>query len=261
MDISVLITALTEGLPAEQAAIVKAAIERDQVKTKAGGWKQESDVADLQARSQALQAELEGDAANGKLGAREYQKWYTENSPAIAKLNKDIAAYKAKHGELDAAPGNPNPPTPGTPAAGLSALDIQREVDKRINEQYAPKWGSLLTGVGSVVQKHMLSGRKTEIDFKKLEELAAARGGDLMLAYDEYDRPERESTAKAATEAEIERRVKEEIQKRGASSSFPGGADMTPGSLTHRDSSNFSRSSMMNDLVKTFQSGELPVAS
>lgn len=255
MDINELTAWLTEGLPAEQAAIVKAQIEKDANKTRIVGLKQQKEYGDLETRAATLQAELDG--APDKPGTRAYQKWYTENYTAIQKLQADRAAYEAKYGTLEN-PINPTPsPTPN-PQPGLTAADIQREVDKRIMEGYAPKWSELITQSGTVLERHIRSGRKSPIDWKAVSEKAAAHGGDLNRAYDEWDKPEADKAAAAATEAEVTRRVNDELQKRGASSQFPAGADLTPGTLSSRtkaESDKFDKTALQRDLASTWMSG------
>ncbi len=110
----------------------------------------------------------------------------------------------------------------------LSQDDIDKRVNQVIQENYAPRWASLLKDTGTIVQKHLRAGRKTDIDFQKLEEIAAKKGGDLNAAYDEYDAPERELAAKAATDAEIDRRVAEKLAAANTAKFFPSGADATP---------------------------------
>jgi len=248
MDINEIIAAVTEGLPADQAASVRAAIERDAVKTKVAGWKQQSDYEALQRQQVALQAELDG--APDKPGTRAYAKWYHENLPAIQALQESVKAYETKYGKLD---GSTTPTTAPT-AAGLTADEVQRLVDRGIQERYAPRWSELLEGTGNLVQKHMFAGRKTPIDFKTVSKLAQEKyQGNLEMAYDEWDKPEREKTEVAARESEIKRRVDEELQKRGASANFPAGADLTPGTLSSRtkaETEKFDKTALVRDLAQ-----------
>lgn len=262
MDIQELISMLTDGLDADQAKIVKAAIERDSVKTKTVSLRQQKDLDAIEAKRAELEAELVGDGQN-KVGAREYAKWVEANRAEIARLAKAETDYKAKYGALDAATTtqtttSTDTKTPVIPA-GLSKEDIDKAIDARIRDGYAPRWSSLLTGTGSIVQKHMYAGRKTPIDFKKIEEIAGKYNGDLEQAYDEYDKPEREKELAAKTEGEIKRRVSEELQKRGVQANFPGGADVTPGALSVRSNSNVpDKAAMEKDLVNTFITGRYP---
>lgn len=262
MDIQELISMLTDGLDADQAKIVKAAIERDSVKTKTASLRQQKEFDAIEAKRAELEAELVGDGQN-KVGAREYAKWVEANRAEIARLAKAETDYKAKYGALDGAnpnPANPNP-NPEKPIipAGLSREDIDKAIDARIRDGYAPRWSSLLTGTGSIVQKHMYAGRKTPIDFKKIEEIAGKYNGDLEQAYDEYDKPEREKELAAKTEGEIKRRVSEELQKRGAQANFPAGADVTPGVLSERvNDGKFDKAAMRRDLLNTYVTGKYP---
>ena len=255
MDVNDLITMLTEGLPPEQAAVVRSAIERDSVKAKASGLKQQSEYEQLVQRQQALQQELEGDAATGKLGAKAYREWYDKNYNAVLDLQKRAEAYERKYGTLEN-PTNQDPTktTPPNTAPAMTPEQIAAEVDRRIQAGYAPKWSNLLTTTGSILQKHIRAGRKNDVDFDKLGALAAEKfGGDLSLAYDEWDKPERERVAKENEEKEIKRRVDEELQKRGASQQFPSGADLTPGALSGRtkaDVDKFDKNALQNDLAR-----------
>ena len=255
MDLNELISMLTEGLPAEQASTVRAAIERDAVKSKVSGFKQQSEYQTLVDQQTRLQAELEG--GPDKLGAKAYQKWYDENFSKIQEMQTKIQKYQDTYGTLEA---------PKTPAAGQvnmpTEADIQRMVDARIQGQYAPQWSNLLTGTGNIVQKHMFAGRKTPIDFNQLANIAKEKNLSLDAAYDEWDKPEREKAEKAKTEAEIERRVQEKVATMRVNSEFPGGADMSShgalASRTKKEADSFDRTALQKDLFKTFLTGEVP---
>lgn len=229
-EIAILDQTLTEGLTADQAAVVRAALQRDTVKSKTLAIRQQKDLDDLVARRAALEAELEGGPE--KPGARAYQRWYDENFAKVSKLQQDKAKYVEKYGELDA------PKDPGTPKTGLSEAEIQvlieRGVEAKIQSQYAPRWADLLKGTGKVVNKHHSRGRKQEIDWDALEKLAPKYNGDLAMAYDEWDRPNVEAADKEDREKEIKRRVDEELSKRGNVTNFPSAADSTPSAMTAR---------------------------
>jgi len=254
---------MTNGLEAESASAVResiqAAFKNSVVASRAESLKAAKEYDDLAAREAALKTELEGTAEVP--GTKAYAQWYAENFPKVRKLMADKAALEAKYGTLEA-PKDPtvNPPKPNdsnAPPVGATKAEVQAWVDERIQGGYADRWSNLLTGMGSIVQKHMFAGRKTPIDMKKLAELAQAQGGDLDRAYDEYDRPEREAQAKIDEEKRINQRVNEELQKRGAHSNFPAGADATPGTLSRdRDASKFDKGAMERDLVNTFLSGK-----
>lgn len=266
MDINDLIAMATEGLTEAEAAPVKAALLREGFKTKAASIKAQKEYEAIEQRATALQAELEGGPS--KPGAKAYQDWYTKNQKAIEDQSAAITAYEKKYGEgtfFKAAErgfsdvSNPNPnPNPGS--VTLTQEEVQRIVQKTIGDQYSPQWSNLLTTTGSLVQKHMFSGRKTPIDFSKLGELAAQKyGGNLEQAYDEWDKPERERVAKEDEEKRIDKRVQEELQKRGASAQFPAGADATSGVLASHskaDLDKFDRSSLTRDLAKTWMGAD-----
>jgi len=253
---------MTNGLDADSAQTVResiqAAFKNSVVASRAEQLKGASEWDALAKREADLKAELEGGPE--KPGAKAYQEWYAKNYPAVQKLMQDKAALEAKYGTLDAPKGDvkvDDKKVDDKSLAGLSAADVAKLVDERIQGGYADRWSNLLTGMGGVVQRHVFAGRKTPIDMKKLAELAAANGGDLDRAYDEYDKPEREAAAKIDEEKRINQRVNEELQKRGAHANFPAGADATPGTLSRdRDASKFDRGAMERDLVNTFISGE-----
>jgi len=255
---------LTEGLPADQAAIVKGAIERDAVKNKVATLKMEQEYNTLTTQIGALTAELDG--APDRPGTRAYAKWYNEHYKTVEALDKFKREYEAKFGAWDP---SKVPTTVPTTSTGMSKEEIQALIDKstddRIGAKYAPMWDTLLTSTGTLVQKHMLAGRKAAIDFKAVAKLAQEKfAGNLEMAYDEWDKPERDKETKAAEDARVEVRVKEELAKRGATTAFPPAADFTPGGLTPRpkvETDKFDRTAMQNDLARTFQAGEYPKAS
>jgi hypothetical protein len=243
---------LTDGLDDEQAKAVRDAFKVGKVAERAETLRAAKEYDDLAARETALKAELEGGPE--KPGAKAYREWYEKNYAAVVKLQQDKTELEAKLAAGGAAPADPAKPPVLT---GLSKDDIERMVDARIQGGYAGRWGDLVTGGMSVVQKHILAGRKNAIDVAKLAKLAEANGGDLDKAYDEYDKPEREAAAKIAQDKLVEQRVNDELMKRGAHTGYPAGADMTPGILSRdRDSSKFDRAAMERDLVNTFISGE-----
>jgi len=131
--------------------------------------------------------------------------------------------------------GSSSDPTAGKGKAAAAGThytpeDIQKIVKETIGSSYAPIWDQLLTGTATIVQKHIRNGRKSDLDMKKLAEIAQTKGGDLVAAYEEYDRPEAEAAQKTAQEAEIKRRVDEEVAKRQTQQFFPAGADASPSS-------------------------------
>ncbi len=272
MDINEIIAWATEGLDATEAAVVRKAMEREAVKTKAAGLRAQAEFDTLMAERTALQEELDGNPDAKKVGSREYQKWYAKNGEVAVENDKKLRDFDEKHGAgafAKALAGElpvVNAAAAGTPLsevqvqalvdARLAAnkppaeADIQRMVDARIQGAYAPKWSELLTDTGTIVQKHMYAKRTAPIDFKKLSEIAQAKNVPLEAAYDEWDKPERDKATAAATEAEIDRRVNEAIQKRGATE-VPAGADATPGALSaHKISGEktFDRAALLRDM-------------
>lgn len=259
MDIKELIPFLTEGLDKEQADAVRAALDNPKVQSRASELRQAKDLKAIEDAKAALQLELEGDGPQ-KLGAKAYKEWYEKNFAEVQKLQAREAAYVAKYGSLD----NPTTTTPTDPAkpgatnVQLDPAEIAKLVDKRIQEGYAGRWSDLTTQMAEVVQEHMLAGRKSKIDMKKLSELAATKGGNLMDAYAEYDKPEREKSAKEAEDKRIEQRVTEELQKRGASTYFPSVNE--PGAMSvHRNSDkSFDKAALERDMMTAFQTGVDP---
>ncbi len=274
MEISELIQWATEGLDAKDAEVVKKAMEREVVKSKAAGLKAQSEFDAIIAERAALQEELAGNPTEKKVGTREYKNWYEKNAAKAIENDKKIQEFDTKHGEGSFAkalsgelPVGAPPVVAGTPLseAQIQALvdakvagfkptlpeaDIQKMVDDRFNKQYAPTTANTVVSVANLMQKHMLAGRKTPIDFNKLATMANEKyAGNVDQAYDEWDKPEREKLAAADLEATIERRVNEEIQKRGAQA-VPAGADATPGALSaHKtDSSAFDRNKLLQEM-------------
>lgn len=259
-DISALIAYLTEGLEPDQAKAVEAALKNEKVASRAATMKQQSEYDAIAAQAKELTEALDGVDAKGD--PKGYRVWYKKYYGTIQEQNQLVAAYQEKYGTLE------NPKT--APAAATGAAMTPEEINKLVNERaaavvderiqngYAGRWSSLIEGNGQILQKHFLAGRKTPIDFKKVAELAATKwNGDLEKAYDEYDAPEREKERAASTEAEIERRVKERVQKAGAERYLPGGADATPGPFSrNRGSDKFDQRAMDADLIRVFTTGE-----
>ncbi len=194
----------------------------------------------LLAEKQALEAELVGtDAAPG---SRKYKTWYADNYARIKKLEENeakqaqleasVAAYEKAYGKIT--PGQEPPPIP----AGMTQDEIKKialdQVSEAYKENYAPSVVKTMTSIGTVLERHIRRGRKNEIDWKKLDEIAAKPeiSGDVLKAYDEWDAPNVEEDrkaselkAKADQDAEITRRVNEELKKRNLNTNFPAGAE------------------------------------
>ena len=189
--------------------------KNEKVNGKATSLKQASEYTALETRAAALQ--------KAATDAAVYQDWYAKNYAAIEKLQKDALRYQERYGALDEG-GAPAKPAAGA-AAQLDETAVATLVNKVIQENYGPRWSDLVTNSGTILEKHIRAGRKAPIDWKKVGELAQAKGGDLSAAYDEWDAPEREAATKLSTEAEIDRRVKEEVAKRQTAQFFPAGAE------------------------------------
>lgn len=257
MEINDLITMLTDGLDPTEAAVVRKAIERDAVKAKATTLKQQSEYDALNSRLTAVQQEMEDQGQPGtagyKAGARTFKTWYETNYAKVQKLQDDMAKYQAKYGTLEAPMAQPTA-APATQTRQLTDSEIQQLVDQRIQTQYSPRWSELLMNTGSLVQRHMLAGRKNPIDFSKVSQMAAEKySGSLDLAYDEWDKPEREKESKAAEDARVDQRVKDELAKRGAAANYPAAADFTPSALsrhTKDEVEKFDPEALKRDLAK-----------
>jgi hypothetical protein len=255
MDVKALIAMLTDGLDPAEAAVVRKAIERDAVKAKASTWKQQEEYQALVDAEAKLKVELEGDKAAGKLGAKEYQKWYTDNAAAIEALKTKAAAYETKYGSLE----SPTPtPTPTPTGRTFTEDDIQKVVDARIQGVYAQNWSKLLKGTGGIIERHMYAKREKPINWDTLETLAAKYNGNLDQAYEEYDKPERDKAEAKAREDEVERRVTERIQKMGGNAHFPAAADAGPSALSARtktEREGFDKTAFQRELGNVFLTG------
>jgi len=239
-------------------ATAKAILENEKIVKRADSFVQQAEYDDLQKKAADL--ELSYNGTKDKPGAKAYQDWYAANFEKVKQYETALARYQERFGALDAAAPADDKTKKGA-AVALSAEDIDARVNQVIQERYAPQWSKLLTGTGAIVQKHMRAGRKTDIDFDKLSEIAAQKGGDLNAAYEEYDRPEREAAAKAATDAEIERRVKEEVAKRQTQQFFPAGADATPsGAVSPLSRAKSDQKYDRSKVIESAVTGKLPEA-
>ncbi len=276
-----LIAMLTQGLDPEIAAKVTAQIQSDAVKTKLAGYKAQSEFDAIVAERQRLQAELDGDAATGKLSARATRDWYEKHSAQVIANDTAIKEFEKKHGTgtfAKLAAGEFQVPAASAETGTLTAEqvkamvdaqiaagvkpavakeDVARIVNETIQAAYAPKWSELLEGTGNIVQKHMFAGRKNPIDFKEVSKIASEKNKTLDEAYDIWDAPERQKVETAARQAEIDAAVKAERQKwddervkENAGRMFPAGADATPGNLTRRaDSEKYDPNALARELA------------
>lgn len=220
-----LFTYLTDGAGLDEATtkIIMDAAKNEKVAAKAQLLKDQKEY-------ESLVQELDG--AAGKPGTRAYAKWYQDNYATIqatvaakSDLEKKVTQYQERYGSLEA----PTTPPKGTPVLDDDA--ITRLVDQRIQTQYGPQWSTLLKSSGKLIERHLKAGRKTDIDWDKIAEVATTKNGDLVAAYDEWDKPEQEKSAKAAEDVRVETRVQVELQKRQMAETrkqFPSGADATP---------------------------------
>ncbi len=209
----------------------------------------------LLAEKQQLESELIG--TDAKPGSRKYQQWYSENYATIAanaaklkeleasktELEKSVQEYEAKHGKINA---NTPPPAPPAAIPGLTAEDVKKialeiaksesatSVTEAYKNTYAPQVVTTMTGIGTILERHMKRNRKNEIDWKKLDELAAKPeiAGNVIKAYEEWDAPnvlEDQKNAdiakQAAEDKRVEDRVNELLKKRMLQTNFPAGAE------------------------------------
>jgi hypothetical protein len=213
----------------------------------------------IEAAKATLEAELIG--TDAKPGSRKYQQWYAENYATITgnanklkeledsskALEASVKEYEAKYGKIGA---TTTPPALPSSIPGLTKEEVQaiakeistgaakESVEEAYKNVYAPKVTGTLIGVGTAVEMNIMRniarGKKTPIDWKKLDELAAKPeiAGDVVKAYEEWDAPnvlEDQKTAEAARlaadEKRIEDQVNERMKKRMLQSNFPAGAE------------------------------------
>lgn len=237
-------------------AAVKALVANEKVAARATSLRQGTEYSTLEQRALELEQKLNG--ANGKPGAKSYEDWYQKNFAQIQKLQADTAKYQERYGSLDeAAPPQQQP-------AGMSAADIKKMVADSLADSfrstYAPQVVSAMTGIGGVVEKHMRRGRKENIDWKKLDELAATTNGDISAAYDIYDKPNTDADVEASVQKRIDAAVKEKLAAAGVSR-FPAGADGAPSSRSPLASAGeagagAAKTYDRSKLLETFVSGE-----
>ena len=267
MEFDAFVNYLTDGLPQADKDAVIAALNKDAIKTKATGIRQQSEFTTIESERQRLMAELDG--TQDRPGTRAYQKWYSDNFAQIQANAKAIENYDAKFGKgafAQAVQAGVAPPTDGS-TAGLTDAQIRKIYQEEFTK-VAPNIASIVKGAGTLVQKHMYAKRTTPIDFEALDKMmgeAQQKGRVMTLeeAYDQWDKPEREKAEKASLDAEVNRRVQEELTKRGASTQFPAAADLTPGSMTLRpdtETKSFDRSALNKDLLNTWMNPEAAAA-
>ena len=260
-----------------QALLIEGGIDQETVAkltgnanitTKLGQLKQAAEYQSIQQRADALLAEkqaLESEliGTDAKPGSRKYQQWYGENYATItANANKlketetqikaledSVKEYEAKYGKVNA---NTPPPAPPLAIPGLTQDDVKKialeiakteatsSVTEAYKNTYAPQVVSTMTGIGTILERHIRRGRKTEIDWKKLDELAAKPeiAGDVIKAYEEYDAPnvledqkQADVAKQAAEDKRVEERVNELLKKKMLQQNFPAGAEGSSSSV------------------------------
>lgn len=226
---------------------------------------------------QALESELIG--TDAKPGSRKYQQWYAENYATItanagklkeyetkvAELENSVKEYEAKNGKI-----TPTTTQPVAPIAipGLTSDDVKKivedtagsislaKVTEAYTKDYAPRVVKTMTDFAKVVEKHMKRKRETDIDWEKLNELAADPkiNGDAVAAYELWDAPNVELDRKAAEVAKqtaedkrVEDRVNELLKKRMLQTNFPAGAEGASSSVGAGTPSPLSRDGLGGD--------------
>jgi hypothetical protein len=238
------------GLDEETAKIVMKAADNQKVQERAAALKAQSEYDAIVAQKNAL------DASYAK--AKTYEDWYAKNGERVNALQNAYARYVERFGELDAT--HQAQQTQQPQAKQFTQEDIDKMVEAKANaviqQNYGPRWSQLLKGSGRIIEQHLRAKRESLIDWDKIGELAEKKGGDIVAAYDEYDAPERQKYEAKQREDEISRRVKEELQKRGAQQYFPGSPDSnTPSPLARAKDDKFDKYKLENSLVDTFLKG------
>jgi hypothetical protein len=252
-----LVAFMTEGLDEAQAAPIREALKNEKIQSRAGSLRQQSELDVIEARARELDESLNKvDAQGNPVG---YKAWYDKHWPAIKAQGERVAAYEQKYGTLEA-PKNQDPPTPAAAAAagaaaGLGKDEVLGVVNEHFSKNFAPNMAGVVKSIAKITSRHILAGRKTEVDFDAIEKIMTERGLKAEDAYAEWDKPEREKEAKIAEDKRVEQRVTEELQKRGGTVHMPDQSS-GPGALSARSSEKFDRSAMERDLVDTFVRGE-----
>lgn len=219
--------------------------------------KKADEVIELRAKSdldalEAKRSELEKSYTKAKT----YEEWYAKNAAAIQTLQTGYAKYQATYGDLpDEGTGGGKPEDKNKGGVGLTKEDVKKMFQEEF-QSVTPNIANVVMGTGKLVERHIKAGRKTEIDWAKIDELAKANGGNLDRAYEEWDRPEAEAAREAATKAEIDRQVEEKLKAERAKFNFPavadGGIAEPSGILKRQGDNKFNKA----DLVKTALSGK-----
>ncbi len=258
-----LLAYLTEGTDEATKTKITEVFNDVKVAARSISLRQQGELDRIESERRQLQDALDGLDPQGN--PKGYRAWYNKNFPEIQAMQAREAKYVEKYGTLESPKTPDGTPPPAPTGKQWTDEDVQRAIDERFQKSLAPNIASVLKGTGRLVQRHMFAGRKTEIDFDKLESLMneaqkSGRGMSLDQAYEEWDKPEREKDLKAAEDKRVEARVTEELQKRGSTTGFPAGSDMSsgPGVLAARDSKDFNLDALKQDLLGTYLSGKAP---
>lgn len=227
-------------------ATVSTLVKNEKLSAKATSLRQGTEYSTLEAKAVALEASY--------AKAKSYEDWYGKNAAAIETLKTQTARYQERYGSLDeAAPANKQPVQFDQAAIQKIVADSLAE---NFQKNYAPQVVATMTGIGGVVEKHMRRGRKEDIDWKKLDELAAKTNGDISAAYDMYDAPNMQIDTDKAFQARVDKEVKERLAAQGVSQ-FPAGADASPSSRSPLSASDGDKPKAYDrsKLLETFTSG------
>src|ERR1700677_2036091 len=97
MEISELLSWLTDGLDEAEKAVVSKAVMRDAVKTKASGLKAQSEFDTLLAKQRELETSLDGVDPEGN--PRGYRAWYAKHGDTAVRQAQAIDAFEKKYGQ------------------------------------------------------------------------------------------------------------------------------------------------------------------
>lgn len=224
MKVDEVIAAL--GLDEETAKIVRAKVNDE----KTASLRAAQEFAKIEQEKQALEAEL---VADGKKGARNYKQWYDQNYDKIVALQTKYTKLVERYGDPDQTTTTTTTSQPTTTTAQPGVM-TEAEFQKRM-EAYTAQWANLVTGQSEIFSKHFLNGRKTPLDkdaIQKISTLAAEKhGGNLVAAYDEWDRPEADKAAKDAEEKRINAEVDRRMKAKQTQSFFPT-TEQTPSGIS-----------------------------
>lgn len=227
-------------------ATVKTIVANEKVAARATSLRQGDEYSALETRAAALEKEAKT--------AKSYQDWYATNYPTVLKLQQDAARYAERYGSLDEAqPANKQPIQ--MDEAKIKEL-ISSTITENYQKQYAPQTVGLITQVGTVVQRHITKGRKSDIDWKEIDKLAANHGGDAVKAYEEWDAPNSTKDAEDAFNKKVDAAVKEKMAARGLQNNFPSGADAAPSARSPLSKDDGPKAYDRSKLLDTFISGE-----